>query len=284
MRLTHVLSEIYDKPWLVPAIVHHRIHEIVQLKLNTPRAEFQAKDRTVEISGDKVTLESSYNDDGICCIPFNGVLVNRAGDWEKWAGCISHQDIIADIEEALGDDQIDAIMFDVDSPGGTVAGSFELAELIDEANAQKPCWSWIGGMCCSAAFLALSGCNSIYGTVTSELGAIECYLPFCDMSARYREAGLEMDIIKPDQSTHAAAGYPGTSLTEVQREYMKEQVTDLLNMYVAHLREVRPQIPEEAMDGRSFIGERAIQTGMLDAITTKSQAIADLRKWVDMHR
>jgi hypothetical protein len=38
------------------------------------------------------------------------------------------------------------------------------------------------------------------------------------------------------------------------------------------------------MDGRSFIGERAIEMGMLDAITTKAQAISDLRKWVEMHR
>ncbi len=284
MRLAHLMHAVYETPWLVSANTHHRIHQLVQRKLETPRPEFQAKDRTIEICGDKVTLDSSYVDEGISHVPFKGVLVDGAGDWEKWAGAVSHQDITADIEEALADDQVDAIMFHTDSPGGTVAGSFELAELIAAANSEKPCMALVEGLCCSAAFLSLSGCSMIYGSRTSELGAIECYLPFCDISARYREAGLEMDIIKPDQSVHAAAGYPGTSLTDEQRDYMKSQVTDLLNMYVTHLSEYRSQIPEDAMDGRTFIGERAIEVGMLDAITTKSQALTDLRKWVDMHR
>ena len=284
MRLENVMRLVYDTPWLLTAATHHRIHELVQRKLNTPKADFQAKDRTIEICGDKVTLESSYVDEGISHVPFKGVLVDGAGDWEKWAGAVAHSDITADIEEALADDQVDAIMFHTDSPGGTVAGSFELAELIVAANAEKPCMALVEGLCCSAAYLSLSGCSMIYGTRTSELGAIECYLPFLDMSARYREAGLEMDIIKPDRSVHAAAGYPGTSLTDEQRAYMKSQVTDLLNMYVNHLQEVRSQIPIEAMDGRTFIGERAMEVGMLDAITSKSQALTDLRAYVEMHR
>jgi ClpP class serine protease len=284
MRLERLAREIYGKPWLTTAEVHHRIHKLFQRKLDTPRADFQAKDRTVEICGDKITLDSMVVDDGIAMIPFAGVLINGAGDWEKWAGALAHADVTADIEEALSDPQVDALMFLVDSPGGTVAGSFELAELVKQASDQKPTQAFVEGLCCSAAFLSLSACSMIYGTRTCEMGAIECYLPFCDVSARYKDAGYEMDIIKPDQSVHAAAGYPGTSLTDEQREYMKSQVTDLLNMYVAHLEEVRSQVPEEAMDGRTFIGERAIEVGMLDAITTKSQAVADLRKWVDMRR
>src|SRR5580700_3921170 len=115
MRLEHIMRAVYDTPWLLTANTHHRIHQLVQRKLNTSRPEFQAKDRTVEICGDKVTLDSSYVDDGICCIPFAGVLVKGAGDWEKWAGCLAHEDVTADIEEALADESVDGIMFHVDS-------------------------------------------------------------------------------------------------------------------------------------------------------------------------
>jgi len=279
VRLEHLMREVYSKPWLITADVHHRIQELMKLKLEMPRKDFQARDRVVEVCGEKVTLASMTIEDGVACIPFGGVLVKGAGDYEKWSGALAHEDVTTDINEALDNPKVSALMFDVDSPGGTCAGSFELAELISEAQQKKPCMAWVEGLCFSAAFLSMSGCGMIYGSRTSELGAIECYLPFCDVSARYKEAGYSMDIIKPDQSTHAAAGYPGTSLTEEQREYMKSQVTDLLEMYVKHLEEVRPNIPKEAMDGRTFFGERAFEVGMLDAVTTKQQAISDLRSF-----
>jgi ClpP class serine protease len=278
MRLAHILHAIYCQPWLVLPDVHHRIQELVKLKLSVPRADFQARDRVVEICGDKVTLPSMRVENGIAYIPFAGVLLKGAGDWEKWAGALAHEDVSVDIKEALDNPKVAAIMFDVDSPGGTCAGSFDLADLIVFANSKKPCMAWVENLCCSAAFLSMSGCDLIYGNRMSELGAVECYMPWLDVSARYKQFGYEVDIIKPDQSTHAAAGYPGTSLTEEQREYLKSQVTDLLNDYVEHLAKVRSQIPEEAMDGRTFIGDRAVKVGMLDSVTTKEQADADLRK------
>lgn len=282
MRYAHILHEVYDRPWLLRADVHHRIQQLVKLKLEMSRQDFVMRDRVIEVCGDKVTLDSMTVSNGVARIPFAGVLVKGAGDWEKYAGALAHSDVTVDIEEALENPKVGAIMFDVDSPGGTCAGSFELADLVAEANKVKPCLAWVEGLCCSAAFLSMSGCDLIYGSLTSELGAIECYLPFVDVSAAYKKEGYERDIIKPDQSVHAAAGYPGTSLTEEQREYMKAQVTDLLKMYVDHLGEVRPAIPEDAMDGRSFFGHRAVEKGLMDAVTSKTQAVADLRKWAGL--
>jgi ClpP class serine protease len=261
---------------------HKRIQQLVELKLQLPRAEFQARDREVEICGEKVTLDSMTVTDGVARIPFAGVLVKGAGDWEKWSGALSHEDVTADIYEALADPQVKALFFDTDSPGGTCAGSFELAALVSAATEEKPTMAWVEGMCCSAAFLALSGCTMLYGSLTSEVGSVEAYLPYLDVTQRYKAAGVEVDIIKPDQSTHAAAGYPGTKLTESQREYFKSQTEDLLEMYVKHLADVRPNIPAEAMDGRSFYGQRARKIGMLDAVTTKDEAMRDLRSWAGL--
>ena len=284
MRLEHLMREVYSKPWLVTSATHHRIQQLLEMKLSMRREDFQSRDRVVEVCGEKVTLDSMTVEGGVARIPFGGVLVKGAGDFEKWAGALAHEDVTIDIKEALASSKVQAIMFDVDSPGGTCAGSFELANLVAEAQEKKPCLAWVEGLCCSAAFLSLSGCGMIYGSHTSELGAIECYLPWVDTSARYKQAGLVVDVIKPEQSTHAAAGYPGTSLTEDQRAHLQSQVTDLLGMYVKHLGEVRPQVPEDAMDGRTFFGERAKAVGMLDAVTTKEQAILDLKSWAGIEK
>jgi ClpP class serine protease len=283
MRMEHILSEVYDRPWLITKHSHANIRRIVEWRMEMTAAEWQARKREGEtISGDKVELDSMTVDKGVARIPFAGVLIKGAAAWEKGSGALSHADVEVDIREALADPHVKAILYDVDSPGGTAAGSFELASLIAEADKVKPSMAWVEGICCSAAFLCMSGARMIYGALTSEVGAIECYMPFIDRSMAYKERGYEVDIIKPDQSVHAAAGYPGTSLTAEQRDLIKSQVADLLDMYVAHLKEVRPKISEDMMDGRTLIGARAIDGGMMDAITTKDQAMRDLRKWAGL--
>ncbi len=285
MRFEKVMRELYTRPWMVTAASHASMRAIVDRRLEMSAADFAARQREGEnFSGDKVELESMSVKDGIARIPFAGVLIKGASGWEKGSGALAHSDVENDIQDALVDPAVKAIFYDVDSPGGTCAGSFELSELIAEASQKKKSMAWVEGCCCSAALLCMSGVTNglIYGSLTSELGAIEAYMPWVDASARYKAMGYEVDIIKPEASTHAAAGYPGTSLSKEQRAYLQTQTTDLLEMYVAHLHDVRPAIKDESMDGRTFIGRKAIDAGMMDAITSKEQALADLKQWVQI--
>lgn len=280
MKFAHIIDAIHNEPWLIKPSAHASICKVVEWRMGMTADEWQARKREGEtISGDKVELDSMTIQRGIARIPFAGVLIKGAAAWEKGSGALAHGDVEADISEAVNDPNVRAIFFDVDSPGGTCAGSFELADLIAATAQVKPTMAWVEGCCASAAFLCMSGCGLIYGSRTSEIGAIECYMPWVDVSLAYKEKGYVVDIIKPDQSKHAAAGFRGTSLSEEQRAYLKEQTEDLLRMYVTHINEARPKVPESAMDGRTFIGQRGIEVGMFDSVTTKEQAIADLRQW-----
>lgn len=124
----------------------------------------------------------------------------------------------------------------------------------------------------------------IYGGKSSEVGAVEVYMAWIDSRGWFEQRGLKVEIIKPDSLTHAAAGYPGTELTKDQRSYLLTQCEELLAMYVDHLAEHRPNIESDSMRGQTFIGEKAKSAGFLDAVTTKAQAVADLRQWVEMRR
>lgn len=283
MKFEKVMRELYATPWLLKASSHASMRAVFEERMKMTAAEFEARKREGEnFSGDKVELDSMTIKNGVARIPFAGVLVKGASAWEKGSGALSHSDVEADIREALADPNCRAIFFDTDSPGGMCAGSFELADLIAEAAGKKKTMCWVEGCCCSAALLCMSGCDMIYGSRTSELGAVECYMPWVDRSEAYAQRGMEVTIIKPEQSTYAAAGYPGTKLTAEQTEYLRAQTRDLLDQYVAHLNHVRPGIASEAMAGQTFIGRRAMEAGMLDAVTTKEQALRDLRSWAGL--
>ena len=285
MRLQHIMDLVYNRPWLLTPQSHANIRRLLDWKLSLPPSEFFAKKREGEdASGGAVELPQMVVDDGIAFIPFGGVLLKGASAFEKGSGGLAHEDVSADIQEALADEEVEAIFFDTDSPGGTAAGTPELADEIAEAAQIKPCLCWVERLCCSAAFYSLSGCTMIYGGKSSEVGAVEVYMAWIDSRGWFENHGLKVEIIKPPELIHAAAGYPGTELTDDQRSYLLTQCEELLAMYVDHLASCRPDIKSDSMLGQTFIGEKAYAAGFLDAVTTKKQAVADLRKWVEMHR
>lgn len=280
MRLEKTIRCVMQEPWLIQASYHANIRRLVDMKLRMSPAEFAAQKREGEdVSGGKVELPSMQVVDGVAYIPFAGVLLKGATGFEKGSGALAHEDVEADVNEAIESDEVQAIFFDCDSPGGTAAGSFELADLIAAASEVKPTMAWIERLCCSGALLSLSGCTMIYGSKSSEVGAVETYMAWLDASAALEKEGLKVELVKNTGGTHVAAGMPGHPLNKEQRAQLQAQVDQLYGMYVTHLESVRPQIDRESMDGRTFIGSKAVEYGFMDAVTTKAKAIADLRTW-----
>ena len=276
-----LLRTVYGEWWMIKPAVHANIRRLLDIRLKRmeePMPEREGED----FCGEKITLRSMEVVDGVAHIPFAGVLVKGASGWQKGSGAIAHADIERDIRWALDSKDVAAILFDTDSPGGTAAGTPALAKLIAQAANKKPTMAWVEDLCCSAALFALSGCGLMYGNETSEVGAVETYLAIFDWTAAYDEAGVKVEVIANSGGDFVAAGYPGTKLTDDQRDQFKAQVDQIFAMYVSHLEKARPAIQRSSMRGQTFIGDAATDVGMLDCVTTKDQAVRDLRKWAGL--
>ena len=66
------------------------------------------------------------------------------------------------VNEAAGRDDVHAIFLDMDSPGGTVNGTPELAQAVADASQQKHVYAFSAGQMCSAAYWVASQCDAIY--------------------------------------------------------------------------------------------------------------------------
>ncbi len=97
--------------------------------------------------------------DNVAIIPVEGPLFRKADLFSAISGATSYQTIRADMEKALEDPSIKAILFDVNSPGGEVDGCSELADAIFAARDRKPIWCYVGGLGASAAYWLLSACR-----------------------------------------------------------------------------------------------------------------------------
>src|SRR3989338_3982133 len=78
---------------------------------------------------------------GIAIIPVHGPLSKRSGIFDAYFGFTSYELLSESVQEALDDSDVSAILLDIDSPGGEVAGLFDLCDQIYAARKIKPVWA-----------------------------------------------------------------------------------------------------------------------------------------------
>lgn len=124
------------------------------------------------------------------------------------------------IDAMANDSGIDAIVLEVDSPGGTVSGTQELAEKIIRARQRKPVVTWVRDLCASAAVWIGCSADAVFCNVeTATIGSIGTYMGVYDESERFEKAGIKAYVIaaRADREDNMkGTGMPGTKITEKQ--------------------------------------------------------------------
>ena len=134
----------------------------------------------------------------VAVIPLVGSLWSR-GAWGM-------EGFRANLAQAVNDPECGAIVLDVDSPGGSYAGTPETANAVRDANAVKPVTAFVNSLAASAAYFIASQAGSVVMTPSAEVGSIGCVLVHMDLSKMLDEAGITPTIIR--SSPHKAEGNP----------------------------------------------------------------------------
>ncbi len=74
---------------------------------------------------------------GIAVIPVTGTLVAKLGSMRPYSGMTGYDGIRASLSIAMSDPKVKAIAFDMESPGGEVAGCFDLVDAGSTAPAAR---------------------------------------------------------------------------------------------------------------------------------------------------
>ncbi len=92
-------------------------------------------------------------EDGIGVVAIDGLILRKPDLFARvFLGAISSEDIGDALRQAGERPDIKAVFLDIDSPGGTVAGTPELAAAVASLNARKPVYAFSSGLMCSAAY------------------------------------------------------------------------------------------------------------------------------------
>ena len=231
---------------------------------------------TINLAANKPNSPLLTIDKGIGVIAIEGPIVRKPDIFARVLMGATDSDEIGDaIREASERDDIKAVFLDIDSPGGTVAGTPELAAAVASLNERKPVYAFSSGLMASAAYWIASQARAIYATPSAQVGSIGVVQAFLDQSAALESAGLKVEVFSVGK--YKAMGAPGSRLTDAQRELIQSNLEDIAADFHAAVLARGRSIPAEAMEGQTFSGRQAQRYNLAGMVPDRQEAMRRLR-------
>ncbi len=179
------------------------------------------------------------------------------------------------LRQQLGElvDQADAVLLRIDSPGGSVPGTQDLAAAVQEARSRLPVFAFAEDLCAAAAYWIAAQAEKLYANVpTAMIGGVGMFVGLYDRSELFAKAGIRAVVIKSGE--FKAAGWPGTEITEPQKAYWQ----DLIDQAAAHFhRAIRHRVdPAKVANGRLYLAGDAQRLRMINGVKSFDAVVAEL--------
>lgn len=202
-------------------------------------------------------------------IDIRGVLMRQVPRaFAFWAiDSTSYEDIQQQLAEALDDDKITEIQLAINSPGGTVPGVMETAEMIRVAREIKPVHAVIDDIGTSAAYWLASQANTIAAEPNSTTGSIGVYTVYLDTSALADKNGIKVHVIRSGE--HKGMGVPGAPISETQIGGIQEVIDGIASNFINAVAAGRNRAVKDVRSwatGQQWLADTARQRGLIDSI------------------
>jgi capsid assembly protease len=209
--------------------------------------------------------------DGVAIIPIHGILVNRFA--YSWGFVTGYNFLRAQVQAAQEDQDVKLIVFDVDSPGGLVAGCQETADVIYASRAIKPSLAVVDSYAFSAAYFLASQASKISISPSAELGSIGTIVMRMDYTEMLAKAGVKAVYIYAGD--HKTDGYPYTAMSKGEQARTQKRIDAAYDSFVAAVARGRG-ISEDAVintQADRFGATDALQSNLADVIVPADAAI-----------
>lgn len=269
------IIDILNSPWAIHPQKLNEIKSIYQTHLRGEKIDWKAIESKLSIGRTEEIPPPYQVINGVAVINISGVLMKSMSFMSWLFGGSSMQAIGDAYRAAIADNSVKAIMLKIDSPGGTVDGTQELAGSISNGKAGKPVIAYSDGQMTSAAYWIGSSADALYisgdTVVTGSIGVIATHI---DVSKNDEQYGERYTLItagkyKGVTSIHAPLSAEG-------RQELQDMVDHIYGVFISDVARNRNISIEDALkmaDGKIFIGKQAVEVGLVDGVATYDQLI-----------
>jgi signal peptide peptidase SppA len=214
--------------------------------------------------------------DGVAVVPVLGTLVQKSGYLQPYSGMTGYDGIRANLSLALDDESVRAILLDIDSNGGEVAGLFDLADAIYHARGRKPIVASLSEVAYSAAYALASAADFISVPRTGGTGSVGVVCAHVDFSKALGNEGIAVTLIH--YGARKVDGNEFNPLSSEARTRIQASVDEMGELFVNTVARNRRMTPAAVRDTEAglFCGAAGVEIGFADAVMAPDEAFLSL--------
>ena len=241
--------------------------------IDKPIGDLEARDSN-RVTRDFSSLTTKYgwsfaNDNGIAVVSINTVVTAEP----QWYG-IDYKVLGTVLEGLEKDEEVKAIVLDINSGGGDVNGLFDLTEYIQSI--EKPIYAYTSGNLASASYAIASATDGIYAIPSASIGSVGVFMSFVDDSGFLSKNGIK-EITFYGKNSDKKNLDPES---KEGKEVYQAEVDTLEMMLIENIAKYRgvstDKVLEDFGHGLMFFANDALSRGMIDGVVNTFDDFMDV--------
>lgn len=175
------------------------------------------------------------------------------------------------------EDGIEAVLVEINSPGGTPVAAQRIAERLHSST--LPVVGLIGDMGASGGYMIAAATNYLIASPMSDVGSIGVTMSYVENSKQNEDSGLT--YVQLTTGKFKDSGTPERAITDEEREMFQKDLDLVHNEFVNMVATYRNKPVEDIKklaDGSSMVGVRALENGLVDKLGGRAEAKEALAK------
>lgn len=235
-----------------------------------PSLRVEADDQPVA----SMFMEAGPGGKKIARIDIVGVMAKSSAPWATSTSTIG---VRRELQKAVADPEVAGIMLAIDSPGGYVAGTHDLASDVKAAGRQKPVWAQVEDLGASAAYWVASQADRIVAnSPTAMVGSIGTIQAITDLSAALEQHGIKVHVIKTGPLK--GIGLPGAKVTDEQLAHLQGLANSVQESFDTAVQKGRRMTDRQLADvrhGGVLNASAALDAKLIDAVQPYGRTMAE---------
>ncbi|EGC84596.1 signal peptide peptidase SppA [Anaerococcus hydrogenalis] len=270
-----------SKRWIAVAIA---LLLFVASTIVSNRGEKQAEKKSEELknqyfdqfnpfsaTANKKTLEKGDSKNKIAVLSYEGAI----GDGQVY------DDFMDQLDDVYDDDSVKGVIMQVNSPGGAVYNSEQIANKIKKIQKDKkiPVFTVMKTMAASGGYYISAPTDRIYASNETLTGSIGVIMSSTSFQGLFEKYGIKQQNITTGKMKDA--GSAGKDMTDEQKKYFQDLINSSFDRFVKIVSQGRSMKEDEVRklaDGRVYDGAQAKSNGLVDKIGDLDLAIEDMKK------
>lgn len=221
---------------------------------------------------------------GIQVVDVHGVLVSRGAHLQPCETMTSYEGLRQQLRQAVADPMVQHVVLDIDSPGGSATGAFELAADIRAMAQQKPITGVVNFGAYSGGYIIAAACTDIVVSQTSGVGSIGVIASHYDRSQMNEKLGVKVTTVYA--GTHKNDLTPHEPISDQSLKVLNDLVQESYQLFVNAVADYRGLSVQQVIDTQAglYRGKAGIGAGLADRLQSPQQAVDEISQAIAQAR